>query len=409
MSADIGRIFEDWRQHAPAFLVHIQTPVATGSGIQIDAHHVVTCLHVVCRDGPNATYEYKDRNGQFPNVIHEVATIRCGRFASQGTVIAQHEFLDLALMRLANPRPGVAPLLPAEVDLCGRACMIGMKRMAERFDVLLHPIEIEMPASSQGTVPTQVKHAYGALEGMSGGGVFAEQGGAIRFVGISSIGGEFASFGSYIPAGAVFGLIRQELGIQHVSPSSASANGLLARGFAPAWEFTNHDPELKLPFAAISRDETNMAATVSFISRRVVSAREVRLKPQQPILPGHWRLPAWSDRIEDAETAVRGLGTLVGTRFRLPTPDELEIAWRGSHSSRTVEGRPAALADFVANGRGIEIPPPGIAEWARDRNGIAYAFERSGDGGASPLVPVPLDQAAGRQPSFRIAFDIEGT
>jgi len=408
MSAGLGKVFESWRQHAPAFLVNIETPAGvTGSGIQIDLHHIVTCVHVVCRE--QDAYAYKEQLGRFPDALREVVSIRCGRFASQGTVVAQHEELDLAVLRLATPRPGVTPPLPLEAGLYDNVCVVGLKRMAERLDVLLNPIKIEVPPASQGNTRTQQKHIYGAVEGASGGGVFAEQGGAIGFLGIATLGGEGYLMGSFIPVEAVLEFVQQKLGIQHCSPSYNSAHALLARGVAPTWEFTGSAPELRLPFTAIARDETDTTASVSFISRRVVSAREARLKSQQRILPGHWRLPAWSDSIEDAESAIRNLGALVGTRFRLPTPDELEISWRGSDSSRAIEGRPTTLSDFAVNGRGIEIPPPGMAEWARDRNGVAFAFERNGDGGALSMVAVPLDQAAVWQPCFRMAFDIEGT
>jgi hypothetical protein len=54
----------------------------------------------------------------------------------------------------------------------------------------------------------------------------------------------------------------------------------------------------------------------------------------------------------------------------------------------------------------MQVPPPGVREWARDRNGNGYAIEA----GVEPSVVqvIPDAQVDAIAPCFRAAFDAEG-
>jgi hypothetical protein len=54
----------------------------------------------------------------------------------------------------------------------------------------------------------------------------------------------------------------------------------------------------------------------------------------------------------------------------------------------------------------MQVPPAGVYEWARDRNGNGYAIEAGvGPGGMQVTPDAQVDAIA---PCFRAAFDAEG-
>lgn len=411
MTADPKSCFEIWEQWPPAFLVHVRVGDISGSGIQVDAHHVVTCAHVLHPPGPEDFYAFP--HGQRPDVTNGTATIRCGRFETTGLVIAQDRLLDLALIRHDKPRPGVAAPFAIDAKYKGAACVVGASHTGERLVALFHPITITSDPSKRGTTPIQGKHDRGATEGMSGGGVYAEKHGTPYFIGMATLGGERANMGAYIPAEAIVDFLEKELNLQRTpEPTSNRAKGLLSSGVASIWEFTSSNSQLALTFAPLLHRVSGVPTGASFISRRPITASQMRQQTRDSVLPGHYRLPAWAKSAEQAETVVRRLGETVGCRFRLPTPQELETAWlapSGGGDQKAPEGRPLALYDFRSNEWGIEIPPLGAAEWARASNGTAYAIELSASHDHPHVTPIPAAQAAHREPSFRIAFDLEGT
>jgi hypothetical protein len=393
--------FKGWTQRPPAFLVHVEMPsITTGSGIQVDANHVVTCAHVVCREGPDRYYQYDP--GQRPSVVGNVATVHCGGFRAQGSVIAQHAFLDLALLRLSKPRPGVALPPLSRPDHNGEVCIAGLARVGEQCQSSLHHTKIDGRASSQGTTLTQVKHDYGALEGASGGGVFADNDGALLFVGIATLGGELARMGAFTPAETVLRFVEEKLEFTHPrSPATRRETHLLAFGVAPQWEFKTG--QLTLPFVAIFDDEGTLSRP-SFVSRRALSVADMKLAASDPVTPVHHRLPASADRIEQAEAVIRKLASVVGCRLRLPTRDELYVAWTARTSKRTPQGRPLVLSDFDRNALGVDVPPIGTAEWVRTHDGSVLAVECGNDG---QLKASDSRRESSRSHGFRVAFDLE--
>jgi hypothetical protein len=408
MSDAVGNSFDAWNRRPPAFLAHIEGALGGGSGIQVDALHVVTCAHVLARNDSENFYESQP---PITDVTRRVAVVRLGRFETQGTVIAQHSFLDLALLRLAKPRPGVAvPALFEETHYQGPVCVTGARHTAECFESLLHLTEITTEGSFRGGIPTQVKYDFGPREGYSGGGVFARRNEKLLLVGITTLGGELYKMGAYIPAVTVLNFLKEKLGFENSPhPADPSARDLMASGIAPTWEVKHGDFQSALPFVAIPRDPASVPEHTSFVSRRVISAGEMRLRTPHKIRPGHGRLPAWADSIEQAEAAVRRLEGIVGWELRLPTSDELQNSWRASAAAITPEGRPLTLLDFKLNDLGIEVPPIGTVEWARDRRGNPCGVERCHDDDGLRTRLIPPDQARVCEPCFRVVFDVEGT
>jgi hypothetical protein len=404
-------LFLAWKQRPPAFLVHVEGEATNGSGIQIDPQHVVTCAHVFRRhpqQGQENEENFYESRGPLTEVKDRTAVIRSGHFRTDGVVAAQHHMLDLVLVRLARSRPGVASPFLLDDPYRGDACAIGLHRNAGRLECLQQSIEIETEGASRGTTPTHVKFDYGPREGTSGGGVFAVRDGRLLLVGIAHLGGELSKMGGYIPSVAVVEFLRNALDFKNsLYPSGEYAIRLLSAGIAPALEFKVDEYRLKLSFAAVLPDATGTDRPLSFVARRIISASEMRLETKMRMLPGHRRLAAWADKIEQAEAAIERLGRIFKLKLRLPTPKELEFSWGPQGSgARAPEGRPLTLSDFRSNELGIEVPPAGVYEWARDRSGIACAIEPGSD--RAGMQSIHDDQADDLEPCFRAAFDAEG-
>jgi hypothetical protein len=403
---DDGNLFDAWKRRPPAFLAHIEAEASNGSGIQVDPAHVVTCAHVFRRNAPENQRDVENfylSRGRITNVTQRTAVIRFGGFEAQGTVIAQHEFLDLVLVRLPKSRPCVASPFFWEQSPQGNGCAVGVIRTGAGLECLQQPVEIDRQGASQGTTETQIKFTYGPREGTSGGGVFGLRENKLVLIGIAQIGGELSMMGGCIPASAVFEFLKKELGFENPPhPAGKHKTQLLWAGITPNWEFEDTSLPLKLSFAAI----LPKAGPASFISRRAIAAREMRLRTEKQILPGHRRLAAWANKIEEAEAAVLRLAGISGLRLRLPTPEELEFSWRlQTPASAAPEGRPLTLADFKPNEFEIDVPPAGIYEWARGRNGKACAI---GPGSEPERFPsIAEDQVDYLEPGFRVAFDAE--
>jgi len=395
----------------PIFIVHVTMQGCSGSGIQVDASHVLTCAHVLHPLGPEEFYA--EPEGKRPDVRHYPVRVRFGRFETAGTVIAQHKLLDLVVIKLARPRPGIAAPLEFDSGYGGGACVVGLTHVGQRPEALLQPIGIVAKASSQGPLLKQVKHEFGAQEGTSGGGVFADRDGSLLCVGVATLGGERAKMGAYIPAESMVGFLKEAIGFELRPPPTNDHGRYLARsGVAANWEFKTPDGQLALAFAPILQAVPDAPASISFVSRRVVTASQMRLLMRDRILPGHHRLPAWAKTAEQADSAIGQLGEAMKWKFRLPMPEELQIAWRGTNfpagQLKAPEARPLALRDFKANDWGIEIPPMGAIEWAREANGYSCAVERSSvEDGPGPTTVPPGDVSL-REPCFRAAFDVEG-
>jgi hypothetical protein len=403
MGLDVD-LFNTWRHRPPVFLTHIKTETSNGSGVQVNALHVVTCAHVFGLDGEN----FYESRGTSASVLQRRATIRSGSFAAEGTVIAQHKSLDLALVRLDKGRPGIAPPPLLEESYIGVARAVGIHRGEERLETLQQQFEIRTEGAWCGDTPTQVKHDFGAREGTSGGGVFAIREGRLLLVGIAHLGGALSWMGGFIPSKAVLDFLRRELDFKNpAAPAGDYEAELASVGIVPTLEFEAKDYPLKLEFAAIAPKASRGRAAVSFVSRRAIAANEMRLQTPAHVLPGHRRLAAWAGKIEQADAAIQALSGALGLTLRLPTPEELSFCWGASApAAKAPQGRPLTLADFRANDFRMLVPPAGIHEWARDRNGNGCAIEAGAEPGGMQRISDAEVEAI--EPCFRAAFDAEG-
>ncbi|CAL74730.1 hypothetical protein, putative Trypsin-like serine protease [Bradyrhizobium sp. ORS 278] len=403
MGVDVD-LFNIWKQRLPAFLVHIQRETSNGSGVQVDALHVITCAHVFGEEGENF---YASR-GPLANVIQRRAVVRSGSFEAGGIVVAQHSSLDLALMRLDRARFGIVSPPLFEESYLGVARVVGVQRGGERLEALQQPIELRTDGAWCGDTPTEVKYDYGAREGASGGGVFAIRAGRLVLVGIAHLGGELSRMGGIIPSKAVLGFLKSELDFKNPAwPAGEYEARLTAEGIVPTLELEAKDYPLKLEFAAIAPKVDRSCESISFVCRRALAASEMRLQTPARMLPGHRRLAAWAGRIEQADTAIQVLGGALGVKLRLPTPEELAFAWGASMpAAKAPQGRPLTLADFKPNELRMQVPPAGIYEWARDRNGNGCAIEAAADIAGMQIIPDAEVDAI--EPCFRPAFDAEG-
>jgi hypothetical protein len=398
-------VFDAWKRRPPAFLVHIEylDGLQSGSGVQVDAHHVLTCAHVFGRRDSGENFYAS--GGRLTDVTRRRATIRSWRFQSEGIVVAQHHTLDLVLVRLGTPRPGVAwPAVVADDSYRGRACVAGVSYVDGRLESLQQFILIEADSASQGLMSTSFKFEHGPREGTSGGGVFAVRDRGLLLIGIAQLGGETAWMGGAIAGGAVLGFLQEKIGFKNPRPPASDAEIDLAglRGIRSSREFEIDGSPLKLAFTAVWPEQGSSVGPVALISRRVISAEEMRLKTHQRVLPAHRRLAAWAGKIAQAEAAVERLEEMLQLGLRLPTLEELALVQRSQVPVRGVQGRPLTLSDFKANERQIELPPEGTYEWARGRSGLAYAVELGADRAA-----VPEHRVEGLEPCFRVAFDGE--
>jgi hypothetical protein len=395
-------LFQAWKQRPPAFLVHLDAGGSKGSAVQVDELHVVTCAHVFGRDEEN----FYQSEGLIDSVIQRHALVWSRGFESEGTVIAQHESLDLALVRLKKPRPNVAPPLLLDESHRGDAWAAGVRRAADRLECLQQEIVIKDTVYS-GDMPILDRYDFGPLEGTSGGGVFATWKGRLVLVGIAHLGGERHRMGGLIPSKAVLDFLRKALDFKNPAASTADHEAaLLEDGIVPAREVEAKGYPFKLVFAAIMMKADRPGATVSFVSRRAIAASEMRIRTPARVLPGHHRLAAWAGRIEQADAAIQAIGGALGLKLRLPTVEELVFSWRAPPTARPPEGRPLTLADFRANELRIQVPPAGVYEWARDRNGDGYAVEAGVEPGS--VQSIPDAEVGAIAPCFRAAFDAEG-
>jgi hypothetical protein len=397
-----AEVFSNWKHRLPAFLTHIVTDVGDGSGVQVNPRHVVTCAHVFGREHEN----FYASGGPLANVIHRQALIRSGNFEAGGIVVAQHASLDLALVRLEKARLGVAPPPLFEESYLGMALAVGVRRNAARLEAMHHEFEVRIGQSWLGDTPSLVKFPFGPREGSSGGGVFTIREGRLLLIGIVQLGGEAAGIGGFIPSKAVLDFLKQELDFKNPTTPDGSYRAILAaQGILPELKLAASQSELELNFVAIK--STKPGARVSFVSRQVVAANEMKLQTPDRILPGHRRLAAWAGRITEADAAIEHLSGAFDMRLRLPTPDELAYSWGVlAQAVKAPQGRPLKLTDFGANELQIQVPPVGVYEWARDRNGKGYAMES----GVNPGGMACIDESRVEviEPCFRVAFDAEG-
>src|ERR1043166_1801598 len=150
-------MFNAWKQRPPPFLAHLEVGTSMGSAVQVDAFHVVTCAHVFGEDEEN----FYEPRGPVANIIQRRAVVRSGSFVAEGVVVAQHQSLDLALVRLARARHGIAPPPLLDEPYLGTACAAGVRRAAERLECLQQEIVIESPPAWEGDTPTLSKYDYG--------------------------------------------------------------------------------------------------------------------------------------------------------------------------------------------------------------------------------------------------------
>jgi len=398
-----GAGFDHWKQRSPAFLVHIETPWTQGSGIQVDASHVVTCAHVVFRGGPDRFYDTPE---ELRGVVGQTATIVSGGFSVEGTTIAQKTAVDLALLRLSKPRPGIALPPPSAVDYRSEAWVAGVKRTDTQYETTLQKIDIDGWPAFRGETALMVKHDFGAMEGASGGGVFADRDGALLFVGIASLGGERSRMGAFIPGRTVIDFIKATPGLDDLSNAgNSNLAHLTYAGIAPSWEMKAH--QLKIPFVAVIDETIVGAPRVSFVSRCAMSMADIRLVEQQEIVLAHHRLPHF-DHVDRAEAAIEKLSRLAEWQLRLPTSGELQAAWSSKASKVAPQGRPLVFSDFERNGLGIDVPPLGIAEWAREGDRSLRTVGWRNGVGLSKTSIGPRERQE-QTYCFRLAFDLEGT
>jgi len=408
-----GEWIDHWKRRTPAFLARVETHDSFGSGLQVDERHVLTCAHVLCADGPETYYNGDPASAR--NVMGRSATVHFGQSQVGATVKVQHATLDLALLELASPRHGVvAPLTLRDDYAGGEAQILGIARNERGFTSLVQTIaDLRMVGSFVDGELTHIKHHFGPMEGASGGGVFAAHDGALIFLGLAYLGGERASIGGIIGAPAVVSFLNQHCRLGEVRRTRCTPHELHLQslGLAPSYEFKTADGPLSLPFVPLAPRTETGAPRASFLMRRAVSAREARLGSSGPIMPGHDRLPARVARIEDAEAAVSRLSTAIAWPLRLPAMQELEAAWdlaNVAQLSRVPEGRPVALRDFDSNPCGFDVPPVGLAEWIRGKNGAAQAVEIRIGHGRTHLTILSAAEAGSRLPVFRAAFDVSG-
>jgi hypothetical protein len=409
-----GDWIERWKRQMPAFLAGVATQRAFGSGLQVDARHVLTCAHVLCAEGPSAYYDdHGDPDAR--HVVGSAAAVHFGASQIAASVKAQHATLDLALLELASPRHGVAAPLMFRNDFAGgNAQILGIGRDENGLGTRLHTIEnLRMAGDYVRGVLTHIKHPLGAMEGSSGGGVFAAHEGTLIFLGVAYLGGERAAIGSFIAAPAVLSFLAQHLDPIETPRMEFTEHQrhLQSIGLAPLYEFRADGP-LSLSFVPLLPRSEGGTPRTSFLLSRVLSAREARQGSSSRIMPGHDRLPARAERIADAETVIARLSTAIASPLRLPAVQELEVAWDLASNPqklpRMPEGRPLKLRDFGTNPYGFDVPPVGLAEWARGTSGAAQAVEARISHGLPQLTVLSASEASSRSPTFRAAFDVSG-
>lgn len=399
-----------WGLRTPAFIAKIRTTYSRsgrargcdeklGTGLVVDAQHVVTCAHVACPFPPNDWQpehpmldllwgERRDRNWGID--------VDCAGHSRSAEPIAQLPGVDLTLLRLGDPVHGVrAPIgrrcpldqAPKQAYLVSYAGAEGQPRLTTLFDFFAKSAHKTVgPLGFKTSTVTSV----GTDPGSSGASVFTADDGDPVFVGIVTARDLRDGTGRMVPAETVERLVA-------LAPEAR----------------TEHDPGVTLDERSRRLRWEGLDSTIHNINR----GRPIALVPM-PAMPEHGVLhpyliapAAYGDaasrggrvtrtNVADATALLNDVRKLLGHReVRLPTLEELSIAWQAGGTLKIralMERIEPGQEPHWRNAWGIWVPPSGCGEWIRpSSDGGPNVLRVDGSGSRTMLRSTRLDPREG--------------
>uniref|UniRef100_Q07JF8 Peptidase S1 and S6, chymotrypsin/Hap n=1 Tax=Rhodopseudomonas palustris (strain BisA53) TaxID=316055 RepID=Q07JF8_RHOP5 len=346
-----------------------------GSGILVDARHILTCFHVGNRlraDLPlRATTSTKlESSGDSHRIVVSMENHRDEMIA---TVVHEDSNDDLALLQLPCEIVGVRapieriPLRPGTRDvwICGY-------QSRERYDFIVHQRQLDPWLGKQLNGQQQSgEHSFGVEAGTSGGPIFAEgEDGQPVFLGIVDLGGLGSPTGHYVATDR----IHKFLGEKGIVPDTC-ADGEIGRwsrieGYSAVVK--SRGPELVPDHRYLPVPD---AGRLCFYGSRPIAAA---IDPSKAHLPAAGRLAAHVPRPEDIDSLLARAREVSGLALRLPTEIEFHSLCVRAEAQRRVLGRPPNLQDYEPD-QSFRAPPDTSAEWVEDGKGRRLCLFRAED------------------------------
>lgn len=378
----------------------------TGSGVLVDPHHVVTCVHVLADIDPNnaeapprRSFDEAVASGWSANMAGTVIAVSAGldRFATtswrRARYFAEDRTNDVALLRLERPIHGVAPPLihanrrPGEHRLAFGHQNDGI----DRVELRIASDAVRYGERSQA--PSSITHDLGLSAGYSGGPLVAvDEHGRHWLDGISAMGGNTSPIGVAAGMGPVMALLAEHMSWRPADVEDPRTDPPPA-GVAPRFA---------LPLGGFEAMEFRWSGAFFRASLPISAACHRRLRGESERVGGD-RLAAHLADAAAAKDCLALLESASGARLRLPTVAELaHLADADAQSApQPFAGNLPTLAAFVAR-VGSLASPPGTAEWATDRGEVRCVVRRQVGGLVSPLDQFLREE--GRQPHLRLAL-----
>lgn len=356
-------------------LVRIVTkdPVDFGSGILIGREHVLTCIHVIdaeyqIQDGLKEKVRSTNSNEGFQHNREaenhaqgkEFSVITFDGQSRGASLMAVHEHLDLALLRLAKPvnHPVIIPKLQTDFRATTRDEVVGLgfHRVGENHHTIRRE-RLELKVSDSETLSARTSVLEGqAIEGMSGGpAIMARKDKGLHLIGILRMGGSGTGGCSVIRADFLAEFLEQHLGDQIADLQAESDCGLrpdLPGHHLPRlhWLRLKHTP---------SERESRQPEFARFIASRPLTFADIdRLNHHQvqgnaKIEREHFFAPMTA---HEAEEVLARLKKAVPKEFSAPDPDSHLRRARAAAEAGSSAERITPMPDLI-------LPP----EWKSKR------------------------------------------
>lgn len=369
-----------WLPYVAAVMDGDATPEGGhGSGLLVDASHVLTCLHVILFSQGEGEHQgerlalgealpsYRATCGDLPVAVQLFGPDARPRLAR---CVAEERHLDLALLKLDTPVAGVAPPLEAVEPRPGPqwAVFCGFERTPDlRFAPTVRQLDPMVGTLADGARRTG-DHAFGVAAGYSGGPIFCEREGQPVFLGLADMGGLATAAGHYVAADAVRRFLRDTCG--HAWDGALPDTPPARKARIAGWHSQVLGGVDVAPAFHLLPD------TGEFLAVHPLSAASAARALGLDARPGGERLPAHVPDRAALPRLIHFARQRTGLPVRLPSLAAFaELCACGS--SPQIVGRPAMLADLGADGR-LRAPPEACGTWVETEGGPCVAVCEGG-------------------------------
>lgn len=351
--------------------------VAYGAGMQVDAHHVLTCFHVAHPQEPDAA----DYLASPPEVQRWVYFAGLAE-PVEAQVGPGDAGADLSLLRLRVARPGVRAALHDHhgEPWLGAAQVWHLEGVGANAKLACRELEITKDSyTAVGDQRQSSVYRFGTVAGTSGAPVFACDDDLPLFMGVVKIGGEGAATGSCVAADRVRSFLAKyqiELPV-YSKKLGRRAQQCLVDGFdphIPAHVRSYVSRHVGLPLGG--HDCCHIGVTPLLDLGRESAPRHAGEELLVPQVTDPQKIPS----------ILADLSDRLKLPLRLPLQEEFEALCRAGTAQSHVLGRPPMRDDYLDPDDELRVPPDTAAEWVLSKGQLQLALFRDGAAHVFPDV-----------------------